>query len=476
MTDGIQNNLDIFLLEFMEENYNVKKDSPLWNAAAFVLRRLWQGSVCVSLEDLKKEIAGFSKDCLQSGAVGKDGDIRPLIFDRNNLYIQRYYVYQSRIISKIETLVKNNKFHIITGGPGTGKTTSLADILKKDSDKKIYLAAPTGKAAARMKESLAHQGINTLEPKTLHRLLGYRHLSVNFRHDADNQLKADIIAIDECSMVDLPLMAKLLAAVPGTCNLYLLGDRNQLAPVEAGSVFADICAKYKNESDVYTELTENHRAKDAPGIDLLGRQILENKVESFDNENVHYVADNIIDALSGKYQFLFSAKTPGDALRALKTFQILCAVKKGGNGTEQINRRFAKLAKERGARFTPVMINENNYDMKLFNGDTGVRDRETAYFYSGENEIKSFPALTLPGNDDAFAITIHKSQGSEYDCAAIVYPGQAKEDDDGAGIFTKELLYTAVTRAKKEALIFGGIDVLKNSLENKIIRASGINS
>jgi len=480
MMNDTENNLDVFLLEFLEENYHIEQGSPLWNAAALLLRRLWQGSVCVSMEDLTSIIPEFNKGCLRHEAVGKGGETRPLIFDGGNLYIQRYYVYQSKIIYKIETLVQNKKFHIITGGPGTGKTTSLADILKITHNEKVLLAAPTGKAAARMKESLARQGIGTLnlktEPKTLHRLLGYRHLSVNFRHNAGNPLDAGLIAIDECSMVDLPMMAKLLDAVPDACDIYLLGDKNQLASVEAGSVFADICAKYKNTPDVYDELKVNFRAKDAPGIDLLSKQILAgNQIEDFNNDNVRYIADDIIEALAARYRGLFSARTPKEALDALKTIQILCATKKGRNGAEMINKRFAKLANSCGAIFTPIIISANDYGQNLFNGDTGVRDDNKAYFFTGgETEIQTYPALTLPEHDTAFAITIHKSQGSEYDCAAVVYPEQTREDDGEAGIFTKELLYTAITRAKKEALIFGGLDVLKNSLEHKIIRASGI--
>jgi exodeoxyribonuclease V alpha subunit len=484
MTETVENKLDMFLLEFLREKYEMEKDNPLWRGTALLLQRLWQGSVCVSIEDLKKDIDGFSDASLQSAAVARNGETRPLIFDGNNLYIQRYHVYQTRIINKIDALIKNKKFHIITGGPGTGKTFSLAGILQEKPDGKVLLAAPTGKAAARMKESLENaakgiggsqaEKISGLEPKTIHRLLGYRRLSVNFRHDADNPLDASLIAIDECSMVDLPLMAKLLDAVPETCDLYLLGDKNQLASVEAGTVFADICEKYKNNSEVYTELTENHRAKDAPGIDRLSKQILRGEVTSFDNENVHYITGKSVDDFAGAYQPLFAARTAPDALQMLANYQILCATRKGRQGAEQINRRFEKIARNENAVFTPIIITENDYGQSLFNGDTGVRDRDTAYFSSGKNGIRTIPVLTLPEYELAFAITIHKSQGSEYDRVAVAYPAHEKEADD-PGIFTKELLYTAITRAKREVLIFGDAGLLKNSLKNKIIRASGIN-
>jgi exodeoxyribonuclease V alpha subunit len=468
--------IDKALLYYLENKYKVQKETPLYNAAKIVLQRLWQGSVCVSIEDLSK-IPSFNFDCLKNEAVGKDEDIRPLIFDGDNLYIQKYFVYQKRILKKIEKLLANKKIHIITGGPGTGKTTSLAGILKNKLNEKILLAAPTGKAALRMKESLAKQNIE-LEATTLHRLLGYKHLSVNFKHTEENPLEADIVAIDECSMVDLPMMSKLLDAIPENCDLYLLGDKHQLASVEAGSIFADICEKFKNDKNIYEELSINHRAKNAPGIDNLSKQILkssrENPIESFDNENVHYFESTELEnELLNRYKKLFSTASKEEAMEFLKTFQILCATKVGKNGTELINRKLCALAKKENAKWTPIIITENDYQQNLFNGDVGIKSQGEAYFYISKNEIKTFSILTLPKYESAFAITIHKSQGSEYECAAIVYPEKERENESET-ILTKELLYTAITRAKKECLIFGAKEVLVNSCKREIYRASGI--
>jgi len=475
--------MDKFLLSYLEKRYGVGETTPLYGAVELLLRRLWQGGVCVSIEDLKREIPNFTENCLtDSEAVVNNNGVRPLVFDDGNLYIQRYFVYQTRILEKIETLLDNQKIHIITGGPGTGKTTSLANILGDRLDKKILLAAPTGKAALRMKESLSAQGI-TLEAKTLHRLLGYIRQSINFRRTKEYPLEADIIAVDECSMIDLPMTSKLLDAVPNDCDLYLLGDRNQLASVEAGSVFADICRmfekKFKDDGSVYNELAINHRAKNAPGIDELSKRILENSEENpvtdFDNENVRYFESNKLESeLFGRYGDLFNAENHEDALKFLKTFQILCATKIGQNGTKRINERLRALAKKENSKFTPVIITENNYQLNLFNGDVGVKDDERAYFYTGGGEIKPFSVLTLPENEPAFAVTIHKSQGSEYDGVAVVYPDREMKNDDGRAFLTKELLYTAVTRAKKECLIFGGKDILINSCKREIFRASGI--
>jgi len=438
------NKLRESLLEYLDTKYKVSKN--VRDLAEKVLEQLEKGSICLKVDG----------EIEKSEAIGRAGEIRPLIFDNGNLYIQKYFVYQSRILERLGEL----KFHIITGGPGTGKTYSLAEILDKRRNEKILLAAPTGKAAFRMMESLANQGIE-IEAKTIHRLLGYKHLSVSFKHTKENPLEADIIAIDECSMVDLPMMAKLLDAVPNNCDLYLLGDKHQLASVEAGSVFADICAKYEK-----TELTKNWRAKEAPGIVELSKDILNNSVKSFDNENVHFCGQLSIESLVKEYESLFKAQTKDEALGFLKSFQILCAIKKGRNGVENINREL--LSKAKHSKFTPIIITENNYQQNLFNGDVGVKDKENAYFSNG-----TFNLLTLPKYEDAFAITIHKSQGSEYAKVAVVYPEKTSEDNEQT-ILTKELLYTAITRAKRECFIYGNEGVLVDSCRKEIYRASGI--
>ncbi|MDR2580483.1 MAG: AAA family ATPase [Fibromonadaceae bacterium] len=463
-----------FLLKYLETQYGISK--VVKDCAERVLVKLEKGSICLKIEN-KVEVEELKK----SLAVGTKDEIRPLIFDGEDLYIQKYFVYQTRILKKIKELLDDKKIHIITGGPGTGKTTSLAAILKNELEKRILLAAPTGKAALRMQESLAKQGIK-LEAKTLHRLLGYKHLSVNFKQTKDNPLEADIIAIDECSMIDLPMMSKLLEAVPSNCDLYLLGDKNQLASVEAGSVFADICKKFerghKGNENIYKELTVNYRAKNAPGIAVLSKQILEGSVNNFNNENVNYFENDKFESeLFSWYKDLFSMQAKNEALEFLKTFQILCATKAGKNGTKYINKKLCDIAKKENAKFTPIIITENNYQQNLFNGDVGVKDNEHAYFYVGENEIKAFPALTLPAHDPAFAITIHKSQGSEYERVAVVYPVRENEEEregENETILTKELLYTAVTRAKKECFICGAKEVLVNSCGKGIDRVSGI--
>jgi len=440
------------LLEYLETKYKVSK--TVRDLAERVLEQLEKGSICLKI-DGEPEKAELKKS--KAVGSGSGSEIRPLIFDGKNLYIQRYFVYQSRILDRINELQKNKKLHIITGGPGTGKTTSLAKILSSRLNEKILLAAPTGKAAFRMRESLANQGIE-LESKTIHRLLSRK------------LLEANIIAIDECSMVDLPLMSKLLDAAPSDCDLYLLGDKHQLASVEAGSVFADICAKFEKNPDIYTELTKNWRAKEAPGILKLSEEILNNSVKNFDNENVHYSGELSVENLFDKYNDLFKAENEKEAIRFLKSFQVLCAIKKGRNGVESINKKLLSMAKH--SKFTPIIITENNYQQNLFNGDIGVKDKENAYFLNGE-EIRTFPLLTLPKYEDAFAITIHKSQGSEYERVAVVYPERDRDELEQT-ILTKELLYTAITRAKKECFIFGNEAVLAASCKKQIYRASGI--
>ncbi|MCL2284678.1 MAG: AAA family ATPase [Fibromonadales bacterium] len=462
-------NLRIVLVEYLKTKYNVS--DVVMQCADEVLKQLERGSVCIEISDAEK------RDALKKSSavgIGDEANPLPLVFENGNLYIQRYFEYQKIILNRLEKLLKNKKLHIITGGPGTGKTTNLANILRDRLSEKILLAAPTGKAAKRMEESLCSQKIN-LESKTIHRLLGYKHLSASFKHTEKEPLNANIIAIDECSMVDLPMMAKLLSAVPKTCDLYLLGDKNQLASVEVGSVFADICEKYKeyqNDETVYTELKKNHRAKEAPGIVALSKDILEGTIKDFNYENIHY--SETYEFFSW-YENLFNAKSYEEALEFLKTFQILCATKAGKHGTRHINYKLCEQAKKKRAKFTPIIITENSYQLDLFNGDVGVKDDEFAYF--SKEKIK--PVLTLPEHEAAFAITIHKSQGSEYERVAVVYPDRkiekTEENKEDEKIFlTKELLYTAITRAKKECFIFGSKEVLLDSCKYPITRASGI--
>ena len=439
--------------------------SPLYKAAYYLLQRLWQNSICISMKELHLLVPDFNVDDYE---LGKD---KPIVFDGEFLYVQRYFVYQTTILKRIENLVEKEMLHIITGGPGTGKTTSLSDILKNETSKKILLAAPTGKAAFRMTESLASKGIY-LKAKTIHRLLGYIPFSINFRHNKDKPLDADIIAIDECSMIDIPMMAKLLDATPENCHLYLLGDKNQLSPVAEGTVFADICKKYMNYGkNIYNELTKIYRT-DCKGIIELSSMILNGKVSNFCNDNVTYSPQISFDDLFAGYNALLSTNDVTEALKYLQEFQVLCAIKNGKNGTKNINKTLLTKAINNGAMYVPIIITENNYTLNLFNGDVGVRTEKMAYLLV-ENEIKEYPLSSLPSYDDAFAITIHKSQGSEYKKIAVVYPKEESENNEQT-IFTRELLYTAITRAKNECLIYGGEEVLLKSCERQIHRASGI--
>jgi len=460
------NNLREFLLEYLKKQYNVSETVKKY--AEKVLEQLEKGSICFELSAAEKEELEKEK----SEAIGAQNQVRPLILDGERLYIQRYFEYQKRILDKIKILLENKKLHVITGGPGTGKTTSLANILKDRLNEKILLAAPTGKAALRMKESLALQGIEA-QAKTLHRLLGYIPLSVNFSHTKENPLEADIIAIDECSMIDLQMMAKLLEAVGDTCDLYLLGDKNQLASVEAGSVFADICGKLEREySDEipngkfetcpYEEKTKNYRAQNALGIADLSKQILSGEVKDFGNENVEFLEK--LDLNNDWYNDLFNAKDEKTALNFLRTFQILCATKSGRNGCVKINEILCGSAKKKNAKYIPIIITENDYQQNLFNGDVGIKDEKSnlAYF---ENKEGAIPALTLPKHEPAFAITIHKSQGSEYDKVAVVYPDKKQEEE----LFTRELLYTAITRAKKRVILVGQPGTLITTMKKSII-------
>ncbi|NJK96779.1 MAG: AAA family ATPase [Bacteroidales bacterium] len=247
-------------------------------ALAYALSsKLAEGNICLDIEQYKEELrAGgsgnplfsptaeaFERQCNHSEFVTRDVVLpRPFVIYKNKAYLHRYFTYETEIINNIKRL--NGKFHIITGGPGSGKTYSvslrLLELFAQNPGIKVALAAPTGKAAARMNESLrkfaeamdtaqepVKQKLTALKAQTIHRLLGYISDSIFFRHNEDHPLPYDVVIVDECSMIDGALMAKLLNAVGDNTDIYLLGDKDQLASVEAGSVFGDICRAAASE-------------------------------------------------------------------------------------------------------------------------------------------------------------------------------------------------------------------------------------
>ena len=534
----------------------------------------------------------------QSKLIALEKGNTPLVLEGNRLYLRRYWQYQQTLNTSIQqrllpireclpiallnqstalfpaipespkipdwqkiacVLALRSRFTIITGGPGTGKTTTLTKLLallinltqyESNNTKKlnILLAAPTGKAAARVSESIskALDNLNISEdikqaiPKkasTLHRLLGSRHDSRRFIHHRDNPIVADIVVVDEGSMIDLEMMASLLDALPDTAQLILLGDKDQLASVEAGSVMGDLCLGAENSA--YDESTRSwisqyagellieptktgsainqqtimlrysHRFNELSGIGQLAKAVNAGNAEQAQSilNNLSTYSDLIPEPRTdylklreqpnpdtanrllrklvtlntgindngnpndrqgyGYYLALIQENRPTDStqyddwakqvLVAFDTFQVLCALRRGVWGIEEINQRiedwlFPQQKPSLWYEGRPVMITRNDYTLGLMNGDIGIalKDSTGKLRVAFPNDdpladikIRWISPMRLPDVETAFAITVHKSQGSEFSHVALVLP------ENRSPVITRELIYTGITRAKE---------------------------
>lgn len=444
---------------------------------------------------------------------------------------------------------------VISGGPGTGKTWTVRNVLTllyaqwaaaphAGSRPRIALAAPTGKAAARVVASI-HEGLEDhlanvgaalpggidglrsflqeTAPSTLHRLLGWRPDDpTRFRHDAARPLALDVVIVDEASMVDLALMAKLVDAVPEEARLVLLGDRHQLASVEAGSVLADICGEGDGGPAVVF-LTESRRFDADSGIGRFARAAVEDRVEDAiaalppwgrDEPGALVVADGKAvgrdlgrlahDPRGGlpkaARRLLVEGYRPylerlragplgaegleavhADALRRLDGFRALCAHRAGVFGVEGINRAATELLADAGLirpsgawwLGRPVLVTQNDYGVRRFNGDVGIvvhdgHGEPVVAFPGDAGGVSYLATVRLPAHETVFAMTIHKSQGSEFTDVLVVLPERRSP------VLTKELVYTGVTRAKMRVTVLSDEGVLREALERRVQRASGL--
>jgi len=538
----------------------------------------------------KQQLTHWQSILKQSALVGLTHGNTPLVLDGKRLYLRRYWQYQQILDQAIQqrlqpirdtlpatvqddinalfpeskehpdwqkiacVLALRARFAIITGGPGTGKTTTLTKLLalliKLANDESnparklnILLAAPTGKAAARVSESISKaldrlevsDAIKQLIPQkasTLHRLLGSRHDSRRYLHDRNNPLVADIVIVDEASMIDLEMMASLLDALADSTQLILLGDKDQLASVEAGSVMGDLC--HSAENAAYDEQTRawinpylaqeldqpistgsainqqtvmlrySHRFGQHSGIGQLAKAVNYGDVSSANailSDSITYqdlkhlvlsdVADRRLkqlithsdekDSTRKGYGYYCNAlkQRPQVTVRpelvegpdlsshqynhwakqvldAFDTFQVLCALRRGPWGVEGLNQRieqwlFADQLPALWYEGRPVMITRNDYNLGLMNGDVGITLKDSTgklrVAFPSENSgdtvnIRWVSPMRLPDVETAFAITVHKSQGSEFNHVALVLP------ETKTPVLTRELIYTGITRAK----------------------------
>lgn len=387
--------------------------------------------------------------------------------------------------------VEQKNFLIVTGGPGTGKTYTAARMIKKmlriHPDWKIALAAPTGKAAKRLEESLAAgDDLTLLEGQTLHRLLGISRNSVTAKYNRENPLPYDLILVDEISMIDIHLFSALLDAVEFDTKLILLGDSNQLPSVDAGAVLADLVQDDNGDNANWMSKLSSHIVQ----LDTTRRtenETLRNVFKKIKIGDSGVITEFCSDK-SGAIKFMDLPDSEKDAFTFMRDFlkdyietskfvpnvdsqnqtKILTVNRSGFWGCKNINNMLEEYFGH-DKEGTPIIVTGNIYEQNLFNGDSGwlqgYKDKMLAIPDKGEVSLR-----LLEGNyETAFAVTIHKSQGSEYKTIIIILPWE-----ESNVLLSREILYTAVTRAKEKVVVIGKKSVFETALNRQIFRYSGL--
>ena len=573
-------------------------------AALLVSRAAGEGHVCIDLhqwaghefkEPSERAPIGRCPDVdswidqLRSSTMVGDADSHcPLVCDRHGrVYLQRLYQHEQQLAQRLRqraasagqtlspdqmeqlrpllnryfcnspsdglpdwqkiaaaiTLLK--RLCIISGAPGTGKTTTVAKFLgvliewTQETPLRIHLCAPTGKAAARLGASLSDASLSMdcppsvaaalakLEPSTIHRLLRTQPGGRGFVFNAQNPLATDVVVVDEASMVDLVLMDRLVQAVPKDARLVILGDKDQLASVEAGAVFGDLCRGAREKSysaamrdsifaltgmplpsadqhapaalslaDCTVVLHKNYRFDQEDGIGALtqainlgdsGRikQLFHNNPKAtvrWEQWRSRSEFHKLLAAhvLRG-YESYLTSREPEEALAHFSRFMILGALVKGPFGVDQLNQTATDLLQK--ARLInrtrpwfkgrPVMMTRNSYRIGLFNGDIGLTwpnsdGRLSVWFQKESGELRAISPQRLPEHQSAFAMTIHKSQGSEFDSTLLILP------DQDTPVLSRELVYTGCSRARHQLILMAQENTIDQALSRTIQRTSGL--
>jgi len=550
--------------------------------AAALSRKLAEGHIC-----LQTEIRDLMR--LRPFVTDDPGVPAPFVYHDGRLYMQRYFSYETQVLRLIREKVEAGRpkeaerralleqhrnlitglaasyslagltedervdwqliatlramlsdLFILVGGPGMGKTRTLSLLLQvifaTDPEARVALAAPTGKAGMRMHESLlktteemsapVRAAVESLRPSTLHSLLGYQKDSVYFRYNENNRLGYDWVMVDETSMVDLPMMAKLLAALGERTRIVLIGDQNQLSSVEAGSLLGDLCktvpvfnrlpyqtAEWINgfipdperrmgEShlgdqdsligSVSVQLKLSHRFKAQGMIGNLSKAIIESRSDELrdllsGNQDPNLVFDpgydpNVLEEVALGYAEFIREPDIAKALDKLNELRVLVAVREGDRGLYGVNKKIEAILQQKKLihpnklfyEHRPVMVTRNNDALGLFNGDVGIvrpdgNGELRAWFQDAEKGVRAVNPAYLNDVETVWCMTIHKSQGSEFRTAMLILPEGTENK-----LLTRELLYTGVTRAKTRVVIQGSMETLLHAASQTVKRESGI--
>ncbi len=497
--------------------------AALASLAARVVGSQEGGNVCLALSPEEEALAAASP------LVGTPDrpDRSLLILDGGLLYARRNWLYERDIRKWIgvqagteaevpeppseEALAGLNarqkeavrmmlreRFSILTGGPGTGKTFTIARAVtlmrgrRGGGALRLGLAAPTGKAAARVKDSMkaalaGAEGAPALDATTIHALLKPGRDGVTFHHDAANPLGLDWLVVDEASMIDLPLMARLVAALKPGCRLTLVGDACQLASVEPGRVFADLC---RMEGVPKCELVESRRFASDGEVARLAAAVNEGRAEEAVAllkacaAEIHYVPLSPQAAFEPEawpgfrkrlvegFAPLAGAATPQEALAeaVLNNCRLLCAFREGPYGVRRLNDIVRRWLGEGCPQL--VMVTRNDGALGVYNGDVGVVMPSCPGQLWLPGREAPVPMALLPGWEPAFASTVHKSQGSEFKQVIMVLPPVPREGE-GGGLLTREILYTGLTRTFGEVWLYGGDETIRACCRRHVSRQTG---
>ncbi len=578
-----------FFARFLADKYRRDEDDILVLSAALVSERNQQGDVCVDLRrhagapwfgndagaetPRAPELSQWLRELAADAAVGRPGEVAPLILEGERLYLHRLWQFEQQVSAAIQArlesppaldearlssalarlfpagdsgldwqkiasaLAVSQRFAVISGGPGTGKTTTvvkvLALLLEQHPGMHIRLAAPTGKAATRMEEAIRQRkaGIDIAgelraripeQASTLHRLLGFN--GRRFTHHRRNPLPLDCLVVDEASMIDLPMMARLLTALPDPARIILLGDRDQLASVEAGNVLGDItghgrpirysAAQARRLATLTGAPPETLPAGDAPpvadaigllrtsyrfaagsGIGQLARRVNAGEAEAalallrhdpsaqlvwHDSDEQAISSDAVAWAVRQYGEYLRCDEV-GAALDAFEQIRVLCALRSGPFGVDEVNRIVGERLRAQGlieggeeCHGKPLMITVNDYEIGLYNGDIGLLWRDAhgelrAWFRAADGQLRDIPLRSLPGHVPAWALTVHKSQGSEFERVLLVLPFEA-----ASPLLSRELIYTGITRARRRLRVSASAQALLQGCRERVRRSSGL--